>query len=346
MANLFVRTYTFIDGTTAYGSQVETEVGNIVNVLNNLNAASTNWGRLSVLNAVSVPLIADCASGSQDIADFKNNSVIKASIGPDGTITTVKTSNQLVLGTTNTTTISSTAPAASRVYTIPDAGATAVFVLSTASNYLPTIQKFTSGSGTYTTPAGCTWIRVRMVGAGGGGTGSGTAAGSASGSGGTTTFGTTLLSASGGAGGSWASGPNAGGAASLGSGPIGIALQGGYGAALNDGTGTVQRPSGGHGGSTPFGGAGAGGQVNQAGSAGITNTGSGGGGGGGFSNVAEVATGQGGGAGGFVDAIITAPSATYAYAVGGAGTAGTAGTNGFAGGAGGSGLIIVEEHYH
>jgi len=40
------------------------------------------------------------------------------------------TSNQLVLGTTNTTTISVSAPAASRIYTVPDAGGTSNFILS------------------------------------------------------------------------------------------------------------------------------------------------------------------------------------------------------------------------
>lgn len=43
------------------------------------------------------------------------------------------TSNQLTLGTTNTATISATAPSASRTYTIPDPGADANFVMDTAS---------------------------------------------------------------------------------------------------------------------------------------------------------------------------------------------------------------------
>lgn len=38
---------------------------------------------------------------------------------------------------------------------------------------VPTVQKFTSGSGTYTTPSGVKWIRVRMVGGVGGPGGSG-----------------------------------------------------------------------------------------------------------------------------------------------------------------------------
>lgn len=138
MASLFVRTYTFVDGTTAYGSQVESEISNIVTVLNNLNTAATNWGQVSVLHATNVPLIADCSSGSQDIADFKNASVIKASIGSDGTITIVKTSNQIVLGTTNTVTISSTAPAASRTYTMPDVGGAGTFA------FLEKAQTFTA----------------------------------------------------------------------------------------------------------------------------------------------------------------------------------------------------------
>jgi len=37
------------------------------------------------------------------------------------------------------------------------------------SDTLPTVQVFTSGSGTYTPPAGVRWIRVRLVGGGGGG---------------------------------------------------------------------------------------------------------------------------------------------------------------------------------
>jgi len=43
------------------------------------------------------------------------------------------TSNQLVLGTTNTTTINATSPAASRTYTLPDAGGAASIILSTSS---------------------------------------------------------------------------------------------------------------------------------------------------------------------------------------------------------------------
>ena len=62
-----------------------------------------------------------------------------------------------------------------------------------------TIQTFTSGSGTYTTPTNCRAIWVRCVGAGGGGGGSGTGGQTTGSAGGNTTFGS--LSALGGAGG-------------------------------------------------------------------------------------------------------------------------------------------------
>lgn len=210
---------------------------------------------------------------------------------------------------------------------------------------VPTIQKFTSGSGNYTTPAGVLYINVIMVGAGGGGAGSGdSSTGGTGGTGGTSTFGTTLLSCvggTGGAGGSSASG-GAGGTASLGS-AIGTALSGGNGMPNPESNVALVFPTAGAGGANSLGGAGAGGPSNGAGQAGTTNTGAGGGGGG--MNSSGVA-GAGGGAGGFVDAIIT-PTAgqVFAYAVGAGGTAGTAGTNGHIGGAGAAGYIEVREYY-
>ena len=214
--------------------------------------------------------------------------------------------------------------------------------LATADFVAPTIQKFTTGSSTYTLPSSPRaplYIRVRMVGGGGGGVGGGTAAGSAGGTGGTTTFGTSLLSASGGAAGAWNGAAPSGGTASLGSGPIGIAIAGsGPGSSLSS-SGNSGASSGG---SSAFGGSGLGGFVNVAGGAAASNSGSGGGGGG---SPSGGQTGSGGASGGFVDAIITSPSSTYSYAVGSGGSAGGAGTGGAAGGAGGSGLIEVTEYY-
>lgn len=204
----------------------------------------------------------------------------------------------------------------------------------------PTIQKFTSSSGTYTTPTSPApvYIRVRMVGGGGGGTGSGSTAGAGT-SGGNTTFGTTLLVANGGVNGGFGNNGGAGGSASLGSGPIGIAVAGSAGCPGANGAGVA----GGSGGTSALGGSGAGGFVTLAGTVASTNSGSGGGGGGG--NDPGIVAGSGGGSGGFVDAIITSPSATYSYAVGAAGSGGGAGTSGAAGGAGAAGIVEVTEFY-
>jgi hypothetical protein len=201
----------------------------------------------------------------------------------------------------------------------------------------PTVQKFTSGSGTYTTPSPTPlYIVVEMVGGGAGGNGGGSSAGGG-GAGGNTTFGTTLLAANGGA-----SSGGAPGSASLGTGPVGIAISGGYGAPSQDPT-TSQFKQGGSGGASAFGGAGRGGLSNSAGLDGLANTGGGGGGGGTANNTSP--SGTGGSSGGYVKAIITSPTSSYAYAVGAGGTAGTSGTGGLAGGAGGSGIIVVTEYY-
>lgn len=210
----------------------------------------------------------------------------------------------------------------------------------------PTIQRFTSSSGTYTTPAGVLYIRVEATGGGGGGAGSGTATGTAAGAGGNTTFGTTLIAANGGSGGGFGAAGGAGGSASAGSGPIGDARTGatGSGSSYTNDSGTLNRIAGEPGAVSALGGAGPGGLYGGAGGAAIANSGSGGGGAGG-SNTAAFYTGSAGGAGGYVNALISSPSATYAYAVGAAGSAGAAGASGFAGGAGGSGAIQVTEYY-
>lgn len=44
--SLINRTYSFTDGTVAYGSQVESEIANIVNTLNSLDAATTTWANV------------------------------------------------------------------------------------------------------------------------------------------------------------------------------------------------------------------------------------------------------------------------------------------------------------
>lgn len=200
-----------------------------------------------------------------------------------------------------------------------------------------TRQVFTSGSGTYTTPANVKYIVVRMVGAGGGGGGGGTGAPTDGGAGGNTTFST--FTAGGGAGGKamgLGAGATAGGTAT--GGTINIPGQG---------TGsqtTLTYPDGtGGGGSAFFGGGGYGSTSGVNASPGATN--SGGGGGGGGSSAGARTNGTGGGGGGSVEGMIVPAAASYSYAVGAGGTAGSPGTNGVTGQAGAAGIIIVDEFY-
>jgi hypothetical protein len=206
----------------------------------------------------------------------------------------------------------------------------------------PTITKLTSGSGTYPTPAGALYLRVRQVGPGGGGAGSGTIAANnhgSGGNGGTTSFGTSLLTTNGG---------NGGGGAGSGAGGLGGAAtinSPAYGTAIGGGSGMTS-------GSTPagvgmFGGLGApsffGGASGRSDVSAQANSGSGGAA---AAAVGSSYIGGSGGAGGFIDAIIPSPSATYAYSIGSPGTGGIAGTGGSAGAAGGTSYIEVTEYYN
>jgi len=184
-----------------------------------------------------------------------------------------------------------------------------------------TVQVFTSGSGTYTKPANCKAIWVRLV--GGGSSGATYLADNATG--GNTTFDTlSANAASGGTGGRAGAGGTASG------GDINIS-----GSAGGSGTASGTTAAAGNGGSSFFGGGGIGGTVGQAGSNAATNSGSGGGGGAVSSSVGRA----GGSAGGYCEKLINSPAATYSYAVG---AGGTAPTNA---GAGGAGIIIVTEFY-
>jgi len=200
-----------------------------------------------------------------------------------------------------------------------------------------TVQAFTSGSGTYTTPTGCKAIWIRCIGGGGGGAGGGTTPGAAT-AGGNSTFST--LTGSGGGAGNNNGGQSSGGAAS--GGDINIAGSG-TDALLSAGNGLGVSSRGA---SSLFAGGGSCGYSysggSSAGTAAPTNSGAGGGGGG---VSTGTGSGSGGAAGGYTEKLISSPSATYSYAVGAAGSAGTAGSGGSAGGAGGSGVIIVEEFY-
>jgi hypothetical protein len=198
----------------------------------------------------------------------------------------------------------------------------------------PQVTILTSGSGTWPTPAGATYLEVEMVGGGGGGGANGLgAAGTA------TTFGTSFLNAGGGAGGTLAGANSAGGTAT--GGTLNIpGSGGGAGAASLSGN---FAGSGGHGGASAFGGAGAAGYSNPGGNA-AANSGSGGGGAA-CNSTATSGPANGGASGGYVYALITSPAASYPYAIGVGGNGGSAGGIFGAGGRGGDGCIKIIAHF-
>lgn len=198
----------------------------------------------------------------------------------------------------------------------------------------PTMTTLTSGSGTYTTPAGVAYLRVRIVGAGGGGGNGGSSGPFAGNAGLSTTFGS--MTANGGGGGGGAAGGSVGGGGSGGSASvtgIGFALTGGSGTGAADVSGALV--NGGAGGNSVFGGGGGGAGGTGGGFKPVgPNTGSGGGGGAG-----TTYGGSGGGAGGYAEAIVYNPLSSYSYSVG------SGGTPAGGGGSGADGIIIVEEWY-
>lgn len=211
------------------------------------------------------------------------------------------------------------------------------------------VQKFTTGSGTYTKPLGVSYIRVKLAGGGGGGSGSISGSG---GSGGNTSFTNGVITLQGNAGSGAAPAGNGGAGGTVSNtvtGDVSVIVE----QTGPDGGGSAwivgdAQARGGDGGSTPFAGAGLGGGNGSGsgpGKAAQANTGSGGGGG--ATRVTTNNHGAGGGAGGYVEAIIRNPTNfTYTIGTGGTGGTGAAGTAAAAnGGAGGSGVVIVEEYY-
>jgi hypothetical protein len=208
----------------------------------------------------------------------------------------------------------------------------------------PTVQRFTSSSGTYTPTAGTARIRVRMIAGGGGGAQGAASSGASGGAGGGTSFGAWTAAGGGGGspgvntpGGGGGGGGGTGGA--NGTGTLISRFSGGPGM-TGPATATLSANialAGGGGCSSPFGGGGGGGANGAAGATVVPNSGAGGGGG----AALNSGTGGGGGCGEYVEFYVNAPGA-LAYSVGAAGTA-SGGAN--SGAAGAAGIIIVEEFY-
>jgi hypothetical protein len=219
------------------------------------------------------------------------------------------------------------------------------FTLPVISGTQQTRQVFLSGSSlTYTTPALCKQLFVRMT--GGGGSGGQQDSGLSGNAGTATIFGpVTANPGGGGTAGSAATGGlgGSGGAGGAGSSTGIVRIPGGDGATGLGGAlagAVTMNFCGGNGGNSAFGGGGRGNPTGGAGSdPGATNSGAGGGGNG-RSSSGTVSSGGGGGAGEYVEFLINSPVATYTYTVGNGGTPPGGGT-----GAGAAGIIIVDERY-
>lgn len=103
------RSYTFTDGTDAFGSEVQTEFATIYNAWNNHDSGSSNWQILSTLNASSVPLVADNSSGTQNIANFKDNGTTVLSVADGGTVTVAPGGTTKVVANSSGLTLSNSA---------------------------------------------------------------------------------------------------------------------------------------------------------------------------------------------------------------------------------------------
>lgn len=343
-------TYTFTNSTTADATQV---TQNFTDVINGITDGTKDLS-ISALT---------CAGN----ASFNGNVTLGNASGDDVTFTgslastiPIKTHNSYDIGSITTLGLraiyfaSSSAtktaklqgPASSSDVTLTLPAVTGTLRLYT----MPTVQRFTSGSGTYTTPANVKHLRIKIVGGGGQGGGSGGGTPGTGETGADSTWkvagGAAFVTASGGVGGPISGPGGAGGAISIGGAAVAItSVVGGYGGSPQNTSGIAFYCCGGNGGASPFGGEGGGTAFASSPIAGAANTGSGGGGAG-IDSASGQYAGGGGGAGGYGEFWISGPSATYDYVVGAGGSAaGAAGTSGRAGAAGGSGVIIVEEYY-
>lgn len=116
-------------------------------------SVATNQQVFGVTNTITVSYAAPSANRVYTVPDVGADAAYVMSAGNQtlgGTktfssaVVITPTTNQLVLGVTNTTTINSVAPSASRVYTIPDAGADASFVMTAGTQSIGGSKTFTS----------------------------------------------------------------------------------------------------------------------------------------------------------------------------------------------------------
>ncbi len=145
-----------ITGTTAITSITTLGIGSVVRlqfdgalVLTHHNTDLILPGATNITTATGdVATLVEYAAGKWFLADYsgllvhRGTQTITGAKTFSSAITITPVTNQLVLGVTNTTTISATAPAASRTYTMPDAGGAADFVLTAGNQTLGGTKTF------------------------------------------------------------------------------------------------------------------------------------------------------------------------------------------------------------
>jgi len=103
------------------------------------------YGKVSLITDISG--ILPIANGGTNSGTALTGGFIMQSFGGqivESTSSLIATSNQLVLGTGTTTTISATAPVADSIYTIPDVGTTGNFVMTTGLQTIVAVKSFSA----------------------------------------------------------------------------------------------------------------------------------------------------------------------------------------------------------
>ena len=110
-----------------------------------LGVANGGTGGVTLVNSVTGTVNQVTASPTTGAVVLTLPQNIHTAAGPTfASLILSNTTNQIRLGTTNTTTISATAPAASRTYTIPDSGANSSFIMSDGTQTVNGDKTFTN----------------------------------------------------------------------------------------------------------------------------------------------------------------------------------------------------------
>lgn len=144
-------TVNIFPATALKGKTTITVSDNSGNTTTNINTAAQTGARTYTVPDAGASASFVMTAGSQTVGGAKTLS---------SALTINPTTNQLVLGVTNTVTITSPAPAASRVYTLPDAGGAASFALTAGTQTITGANTFSGGVTVATTALTITDVNV------------------------------------------------------------------------------------------------------------------------------------------------------------------------------------------